>query len=192
MCNLHYQRARYGRPLDQPTKIEYATCTVEDCSNKPRSRYATLCPMHYHRQYRHQDTQAQANTAGISASHGRKYLMRYAPTHPLAKKNGKVYAHRLVLFNAIGWGPHACHWCGTRVEWVAKGEQYELQPDHLNNIGNDNRLENLVPSCRACNTARGTQRRHDALTHAGYWSGNDTVANLAKGRSKRVEQRRAS
>jgi hypothetical protein len=144
--------------------------------------------MHYHRQYRHGDVNAVAHESGVTASLGRRYRTKYAPQHPLAGKRGIVYVHRMVLFDAIGPGAHACHWCGTAVEWTRKGEPRELQPDHLNGDGADNRVENLVPACRGCNTGRGSQARHDALRGAGFWSVNDTIAELKSGgRAKRVE-----
>lgn len=144
--------------------------------------------MHYHRWYRHGSVDKVATRTEVTASLGRRYRFRYAPGHPLAGKNGKVYEHRFVLFEEIGPGPHSCHWCGTEVDWLPKGDPRELQPDHLNNDGADNRIENLVPACRGCNTARGTQRRHDALREAGWWSNHDTIAELKSGgRCKRID-----
>lgn len=144
--------------------------------------------MHYHRWYRHGDVNKVAHKSGITASLGRRYTSTYAPDHPLASAHGKVYTHRLVLFDAIGPGPHACHWCETEVDWLPKGDPRSLQPDHLNGDGSDNRIANLVPSCPSCNTTRGSQARSDALRAAGFWSGNDTVANCkSQGRAPRVE-----
>lgn len=53
MCNKHYQRHHYGKPLDVPDKVEYQHCTVAGCIKPTRSRYADLCAMHYHRIYRY-------------------------------------------------------------------------------------------------------------------------------------------
>jgi len=166
-----------------------ATCTLDGCEKPSRGgTTGALCPMHYHRQYRHGDVNAVAHQSGVTASLGRRYRTKYKPQHPLASKHGVVYVHRMVLFDAIGPGVHACHWCGTDVEWARKGEPRELQPDHLNGDGADNRIENLVPACRSCNSGRGAQARHDALRAAGFWSVNDTIAELkAGGRAKRVE-----
>jgi hypothetical protein len=167
-------------------KIEYVHCTEAGCTKPTRSRYATLCPMHYHRAYRHGSTATVATASGVSVSPGRKYKTKYVPTHPLASKHGIVYVHRMVLFNAIGYGPHACHYCQANIDWTRRGEPNELQPDHVNNQGDDNRIENLVPCCRSCNTARAQQARHDALVEAGWWSRNDTIAGLRQGRRDRV------
>lgn len=161
------------------------TCTLAGCDKPSRNiKSAALCKMHYHRQYRHGDVTTMAHDNGVSVSLGRRYRTVAAKGHPLAMANGRAYEHRVVLYDAIGAGPHACHWCGDMVEWVGKCQPHELQPDHLNDDGADNRPENLVPACRTCNTTRGCQRRADALRAAGWWSKNDTIAYLANGGRK--------
>lgn len=158
------------------------TCAVPDCTKQPRSGSADLCPMHYHRWYRHGSVDLTAHEARISASHGRRYRWRYAPGHALASRaNGKVYEHRMVLYDTIGPGPHACHWCKTQVDWLPKGEPAALQVDHLNGFGDDNHPDNLVPSCADCNIARAMQARADALRRAGWWANHDTIAGLKSG-----------
>lgn len=157
------------------------TCSVDDCPKPARSPRATLCAMHYHRWYRHGSVERSATASSISASPGRRYVSLYLPGHPLAGTTGKVYAHRAVLYAAIGGGAHACHWCSAPVRWDAtRGEAECLNVDHLNGLGDDNRTENLVPSCPGCNTTRGTQARSRALRDAGWWSKNDTIARLRK------------
>lgn len=183
MCRRHYRCfMKHGTTSPPPRVVPaWASCTIDGCSKPARARTSELCKMHYHRQYRHGSTSMVATSSGVSVSNGRKYKTQYAPRHPLAGKHGNVYVHRMVLFDAIGYGPHACHWCGTEVDWKPKGTPGELQPDHLNNQGDDNRLENLAPSCRACNAGRAIQARARALRAAGWWSEHDTIARLATG-----------
>lgn len=165
--------------------MQQRTCTVPECQNPPRTAKADWCKKHYHRWYRHGDVNACATESGISVSKGRRYLIRDMPGHPLAKTSGKVYVHQAVLYAAIGPGAHACHWCTTTVRWeLGVGEADRLVVDHLNGTGDDNRPENLVPSCNRCNSMRGGQARADALRAAGWWSSHDTVAK--QGRAQRV------
>jgi hypothetical protein len=162
------------------------TCVIEGCDKPRRSAGADWCKMHYHRWYRHGSTDKVATASPITASLGRRYRTIGAKGHPMAMANGRAYEHRVVLYDAIGPGPHACHWCSAEVDWLTKGDPANLLPDHVNGDGADNRIANLVPSCMTCNTARGSQARHDALRAAGWWSNNDTIAGLAGGRRQRV------
>lgn len=161
-----------------------AECTVDGCSKPLRSKFALYCAMHYHRWYRHGDPGKVATKSGVSVSLGRRYRRVHIAGHPLADASNGVWEHRAVLYDKIGLGPHPCHWCGTPVDWVARDQPDALQVDHLNNDGGDNRPENLVPSCRPCNVGRGSQRREDALREAGWWSNNDTRANLKNQRRR--------
>lgn len=154
------------------------TCTVDGCEKAPRSSGSDLCPMHYHRWYRHGSVEKVSHESGITASLGRRYKTRYAPGHPLASKHGTVYVHRQVLYDTIGPGPHPCHWCSKQLDWLPKGYATAIQVDHLNGDGADNIPENLVASCGPCNSTRGSQARAAALRDAGWWSNHDTIAAL--------------
>ena len=169
---------------DEGNDMPNPTCIIDGCEKPARSAKADWCKMHYHRWYRHGSTDKVATQSDISVSLGRRYRTRYNPRHPLAFKYGNVYVHREVLYDEIGPGPHPCHWCAHPVDWLTKGHPDNLLPDHLNNDGGDNRIENLVPSCGVCNSTRGSQRRMDALRDAGWWSNNDTVGALGTRRPR--------
>lgn len=156
------------------------SCTVPGCVKLSRSKVAALCPMHYHRKYRHGDVNKTANAAGITVRTSTRYRTLHQPQHPLAGKSGKVYEHRAVLYAEIGPSAHPCNWCGHPVDWSVTYGPDALQVDHLNGVKHDNRPENLVPSCGGCNIARIQQRRSQALREAGWWSVNDTIAALRK------------
>ena len=154
------------------------TCTIDGCEKPLRSSGATLCGMHYHRQYRHGSV--HANLQSIRTGTPREYRLISAKGHPLAGVNGRAYEHRVVLFDSIGPGEHECHWCGESVAWGRRGDQRLLVVDHLNNKKGDNRPKNLVPSCVSCNTARALAFRRKVAMKAGAWSVNDTIARLRK------------
>lgn len=164
------------------------TCTVAGCERRSRNAKSdALCPMHYHRQYRHGSVARGPETSPSTAT-PRLYRSIMAPTHPLAPPSGRVYVHRIVLFDSIGPGPHACRWCGVEVDWKPRGEDGALVADHLNGVKDDNRPENLVPSCVSCNNTRAMQQRGDAMRAAGWWSEHDTVARLSvRGRRERID-----
>lgn len=87
-------------------------------------------------------------SAGFCIDNG--YMLLTGSTHPLARR-GSVFEHRKVLYDAIGPGPHQCHWCSKTLEW---GGRYGLQADHLDGDRLNNDPENLVPSCPGCNMKR--------------------------------------
>lgn len=48
---------------------------------------------------------------------GYKYLTGMQD-HPLVTNDrGQITEHRVVLYDAIGPGPHPCHWCGKLLDW---------------------------------------------------------------------------
>lgn len=83
--------------------------------------------------------------------------MRYLPTHPLSGKTGLVSAARALLFDRIGPGWHACHWCSRVVEWRV-GEpgnaRDALIADHVDGDELNDAPDNVVPSCGSCNGTR--------------------------------------
>ena len=189
-CKMHQARWERNGTLELRPRPVQRRCEIDGCENDARSLSAALCPKHYHRQYRHGSVSMVSGESGITVSHGRRYKTIYVPGHPVANKHGMAYEHRVVLHAKIGPGVHQCHWCEMEVRWEAdRLDPDVLQVDHLNAIGDDNRRENLVPSCRRCNTVRAAQARHDALAKAGFWSKNDTIAKLRDGRAERVDAR---
>lgn len=101
-------------------------------------------------------------------------MARYATmmvdrTHPIAMMGGvirgpgstraRVYSHRVVLYESIGPGEHACHWCGIVVGWDKSDGVAALVPDHVDSEQTNNSPDNLVPACYGCNTMRSRKYR---------------------------------
>lgn len=124
-------------------------CCVEGCLNPRVQANPAVCGTHAARLRRTGTLEARQWKYRSKGSNG--YIRLSDSSHPLAV-SGFVYEHRQILFDAIGVGPHLCHWCGTSVAWVkGKCAKGSLVPDHLNGDKADNRLVNLVPSCNHCN-----------------------------------------
>lgn len=86
--------------------------------------------------------------------------MVMAHGHPVAAPGGRVFEHRRNLYDAIGAGPHPCHWCGLLVAWDRRSpyDPDALVVDHLDYDKLNNDPTNLVPSCLSCNAARAARR----------------------------------
>jgi len=124
-------------------------CTVEGCGRRHYGR--GYCLLHWSRVRR---TGEPGPVGLIPARPAKPYRRIHAAGHPLARAQGLVYEHRVVLFDAIGPGQHPCHWCGRSVSWTAKQPGRRLNVDHLDHDGLNNAPENLVPACLRCNTTR--------------------------------------
>lgn len=123
-------------------------CKVDRCSNRANRIGSQLCEACYC-QIRRSGTTVRARRRGYTIEYTTGYIAITAKGHPLADKYGSIRVHRLVLHRELGDGPHPCKWCGQLLEWK------DICVDHLNDIKADNRAENLVVSCNACNRARG-------------------------------------
>lgn len=155
LCDMHYKRQwRTGSPLLAERANTKGSCGVEGCDQVVA--YRGLCNAHYKRQRKYGDPLATAPPRAKPPKRPvKRYRRVYAPGHPLANQEGAVRENRYVLFNAIGQGPHRCHWCGTPVVWRTGAEAIKnLVVDHLDHDRLNNLAVNLVPSCNACNGHR--------------------------------------
>lgn len=143
-------RARMGNKRGQGR----ARCSIEGCDRIVKGRH--LCEKHYMRAYRHNgDVTAGEGRYGSGYVMSDGYILVTKPGHPLARAKGQVHAHRVVLYDLIGPGPHPCHWCGKSVDWAFGVTTDALVVDHLDDDRANNDPANLVPSCNSCNTSRG-------------------------------------
>lgn len=128
-------------------------CVVEGCSN-PRMYKSGICNSCYYRKRRTGTLNKRVWSYRSLSEHG--YVVLRDKEHPLSTKDGLLYEHRKVLYDAIGPGEHSCYWCGTRVKWI-KGRcvRGSLVPDHLDGDKQNNERSNLVPACNKCNATRG-------------------------------------
>lgn len=178
-CRPHYRRLmKYGDPNGAPAPRPEKFCEVVGCANIARSKSSPVCAKHYHRAYRHGSVEADMRK--VVTGHQSRYVTKYLPGHPAASKSGRIYVHRMIVFDRLGGMGAPCHWCGTDLTWFRpKGAADDLCVDHLNGDRADNRPENLVTACNRCNSGRAAQDRSKILAaEYGAWSVNDTVASL--------------
>ena len=67
----------------------------------------------------------------------------------MADGKGHAYEHRVVAYEARSGASPECFWCGKALAWS------DVSVDHLNEVKDDNRPENLVTACNTCNRVRG-------------------------------------
>lgn len=111
------------------------------------------------------------------------------PFHPVAGARGGAVEHRVVLYDAIGGGAHACHWCKRSVTWRHENESVawrdELVADHVDANPKNNRPENIVPACNSCNitrSRRGLLNESNSVVVSGHrYSAVTRVCNSCRG-----------
>lgn len=153
-CPMHSRRLRLYGSLDLPQRSPRPPrlCTEPDCDN-PHSQHG-LCVKHASRLKR---TGTPTSRQFGPKTHTQGYTIVTAPDHPLAVSRNTMYEHRKVLFDAIGYGPHRCHWCSTHINWRAP-RPHALEADHVDYQRDNNHVTNLVPSCHGCNSRRALAR----------------------------------
>lgn len=146
--DLCRRNARASKALAQPL------CVFQGCANKRGPYSSGLCNSCYYRIRRTGTTQKRIWKYRSIQSSG--YVLISDSNHPLATSSGTVTEHRKVLYDAIGEGPHTCHWCHISIKWM-RGKCLKgcLVPDHLDGNKANNELTNLVPACNRCNATRG-------------------------------------
>jgi hypothetical protein len=130
-----------------------ALCSIDGCDKARVAR--GFCAMHISRVYRHGDPHAGPSRAGQGYRRPEGYVMIGRKGHPLAQgARQNAWLHRVVLYDAIGPGPHGCHWCGVLVAWKPADFCERLVVDHLDGDPRNNDRSNLVPACQPCNISR--------------------------------------
>lgn len=153
-CQMHYLRAKkHGDPSMGARFYGNGRCHADGCERSaPRGRY---CRMHQARMERYGKTELPPRADRHMHTGG--YVNVRRPDHPVARKDGWAMEHRVVLYDAIGPGAHACRWCGQEVCWTTGAlTKDSLVVDHLDDDKANNDRSNLAPACTSCNSARSS------------------------------------
>jgi hypothetical protein len=146
------------KPVTRQMAID---CLIDGCGKRARSRKSAMCEMHYYRQ-RRALIRERLGLPPVRQPHEippridvHGYRWIYVRGHPLVSFYGKnqILEHRVVLYDAKGYGPFRCHWCGAALEWET------MDIDHIDENKLNNKLENLAPSCPICNRKRGLPKQ---------------------------------
>lgn len=128
-------------------RADRGTCTVEGCCNPVDRVLVQMCEMHYGRVRTKGRTGKAERRGRYTTREG--YVFVRTSEHPLRLASGVVAEHRMVAYDKHHGICPGRHWCGAGLEWP------ESVADHLNEIKDDNRPDNVVVSCNDCNRARG-------------------------------------
>lgn len=162
-CSRHYTRQlRNGDPaIRSLTRPTGDVCAAEGC-DKPRWQHKRWCGSHAMRQWRYGDLESHARVAVPHVDRGGYTIIpTTSPAGYRDRRRGR--RARVVLFEAIGDGVHACYWCSTPVDWGRTYPKHSdaLTVDHVDFDPSNDAIENLVPSCVSCNVRRALRRRHE-------------------------------
>lgn len=143
LCGTHKHRVKlYGSPYLLAPKKPMRLCSLPGCAREHKGH--GLCNFHLNRK----KAGTPLDFERPPLSHIR-YKMVSIRDHPLTNCNGQIPIHRKVLYDFVEGSSLPCIWCGKVLEWKTT-----LLVDHLDHNRHNNVIENLVPSCKACNSGR--------------------------------------
>jgi len=129
------------------------TCSVDGCELPVKRKRSGLCYGHYMRQWRYGDTDSRVRFKPGGAVTSNGYKLARAPGHVLKIR----LEHRVVLFDAIGFGPHQCSECERHVNWQSPIPD-RLCVDHIDEDKLNNNRANLRHLCHSCNIKRNREQ----------------------------------
>lgn len=150
-CAKHYARRWRRRTTDpafgRPSRPRAEGCLVPGCESTHKGR--GFCQKHLNRRRK-----GLPLLGPIKTLNPKRYRVVTRRGHQIAMRNGRVYEHRLVLFDAVRGASLPCFWCGEPVHWLAETSEQALHVDHLDHDRHNNQVTNLRPSCPSCNCGR--------------------------------------
>lgn len=128
---------------------EAGECNSPWCNAIATRKGSGQCERCYYSARRNGGQAKAPYTRNAVSVHTAGYVQIRKPEHPLSNKYGMVYEHRLACYERHGGVCPACYWCGVSIDWEV------CHVDHLNDLKDDNRTDNLVVTCNGCNRLRG-------------------------------------
>lgn len=140
----------------------HGTCTVQDCERPAHYKQDMICQMHYFRRMRNGgfDLKKTKYEKQGYYEHSNGYRLLVMPDHPLARKGGEVFEHRVVAFEKYGFDLPPCEFCGAESDWFTR----KTHIDHVDEDRANNHPDNLRVLCNSCNTKR-TKKIYHSYDH---------------------------
>jgi hypothetical protein len=144
---MHSWRLRFYGDVNYTRPV--VICSVEGCSSRHKSN--GLCQTHL-RRFR----KGLPLDGNLRTLNPKRYKQLTLHGHFLADVRGRVYAHRVALYEQIGNARVPCFWCAAPLEWFPEesGKCEPIHVDHLDHDRHNNAWSNVVPSCNGCNAGR--------------------------------------
>lgn len=136
----------------------HGTCTVKDCDRPAHYKQEMICQMHYFRRMRNGSFDLRETKYEKQGyyEHSNGYRILVMPDHPLARKSGEVFEHRVVAFDKYGWDLPSCEFCGAESDWFTR----KTHIDHIDENRANNHPNNLRVLCNPCNVRRTEKTYH--------------------------------
>jgi 5-methylcytosine-specific restriction endonuclease McrA len=134
-------------------------CKVEGCSKDAQYKEKQLCQMHYFRIMRNGTTDTLPKSRKYRLQNPAGYQKIFEPNHPTVNSDGYAYEHRFVVYEEYGENLPNCAICGKVTDWET------CHIDHIDRDVTNNKLDNLRPLCRGCNTFRDYPDQHTLNGH---------------------------
>lgn len=128
-------------------------CKIDGCDRECMYQAQQVCQKHYFRFMRYGTYDLTMKPRKKKRDHSAGYVCIFMPEHPLANSRGDVYEHRVVLYEKYGEKIPPCEICGALTTWSSRNTHV----DHINEIKNDNRVDNLRILCNSCNVRRANK-----------------------------------
>lgn len=155
-------------------------CKIDGCDNKVMYKKDNVCQKHYFRKMRY-GTYELTSVRKYRLQNPAGYQKLYEPNHPLSNKDGYVYEHRMTYYD-FDKNVTECALCNIDINWKT------LHIDHIDEDVTNNKLSNLRPLCRACNTFRGHNDLSMGKTFIEYNGEKLTPSQWARKEDVKVSQ----
>ena len=153
-CAKHYQRAKSGKPLEDPVRKNGGKCSFDGCEKTAVSM--GMCSTHYMRFYKHGDANVLVRIAKYKTEEERKEAVRHSSRTRRYQKRSRSGAktERWTKAQVIEKSQGVCALCGLPIDLELKSPNaMSFSIDHIVPLskGGSNLFENVQAAHLGCN-----------------------------------------